>query len=83
MYTIKLSDNNNFTGMYLGIPFVNGASKTDNDFIADKARMKGFEVTEEQQEKLFICSVCGKEYKAQEGLDKHIAEKHPGGEGNE
>ena len=32
---------------------------------------------EKEQDELFACPVCGKEYKTQEGLDKHIAEKHP------
>lgn len=27
----------------------------------------------------FICPHCGKEYKTEEGLNKHIAEKHPDG----
>lgn len=25
----------------------------------------------------FVCSVCGKSYKTQAGLDKHMSEKHP------
>ena len=25
----------------------------------------------------YTCLVCGKEYKTEEGLRKHIAEKHP------
>lgn len=25
----------------------------------------------------FVCPQCGKEYKSQEALDKHIADKHP------
>lgn len=25
---------------------------------------------------VYICSTCGKEYKTQEGLDKHMADKH-------
>lgn len=26
---------------------------------------------------MFVCPSCNKEYKTQEGLDKHIADKHP------
>lgn len=29
----------------------------------------------------YTCPICGKEYKTQENLDKHIAEKHPDGAG--
>lgn len=28
---------------------------------------------------VFVCPVCGKEYKTEDGLQKHIAEKHPDG----
>ena len=35
----------------------------------------------EPEEVLFTCPVCGKEYKTEEGLNKHIAEKHPDGAG--
>lgn len=27
----------------------------------------------------YTCPICGKEYKTQENLDKHIADKHPDG----
>ena len=30
-------------------------------------------------EEKFTCPICGKEYKTKDGLDKHIAEKHPAG----
>ena len=28
---------------------------------------------------VFPCPVCGKEYKTEDGLEKHIKEKHPDG----
>ena len=28
----------------------------------------------------YTCPVCGKEYKTEEGLEKHIKDKHPEGE---
>ena len=30
----------------------------------------------------FICPHCGKEYKTEDGLDRHIREKHPESEGD-
>lgn len=32
---------------------------------------------------VFVCPVCGKEYKTEDGLKKHIQEKHPGDEPTE
>ena len=79
-YTIKLSNNNNLTGIYLSIPFVNGIGETDNDFIADKAKLKGFEVESvfdiNSEDKKIQCTYCKNQYKTQEGLERHIAEKH-------
>ena len=36
-------------------------------------------ITYEPKEKqiAFKCPICSKEYKTQDGLDKHIIEKHP------
>lgn len=31
----------------------------------------------------FVCPVCGKEYKSEEALNKHIADKHPAGQNPE
>lgn len=31
-------------------------------------------------EEKFVCPVCGKEYKSQEALEKHIKDKHPSGD---
>lgn len=35
-----------------------------------------FKSTVPDDEAKFICPHCGKEYKTEEGLNKHIAEKH-------
>lgn len=32
--------------------------------------------SEEPAAEKFVCQHCGKEYKTQEGLDKHIKDKH-------
>ena len=34
---------------------------------------------QEKQDEVFVCPHCGKEYKTQKGLDKHL-EKHEDGE---
>ena len=36
--------------------------------------------SEEPAAEKVVCPHCGKEYKTQEGLDKHIKDKHPEGE---
>ena len=35
-----------------------------------------FDVPESAPE-VYTCPICGKEYKTEEGLDKHIQDKHP------
>lgn len=30
--------------------------------------------------KMFVCPVCGKEYKTEDGLNKHIEKEHPQGD---
>ena len=79
-YKITLPNDNNLTGIYLSIPFVNGVGETNNDFIADKAKIKGLEVEavldmDNEGEKI-QCPYCQKSYKTQESLEKHIAQKH-------
>ena len=34
----------------------------------------------EEVEELYICPICGKEYKTKRGLGKHLETKHKGGE---
>lgn len=34
-------------------------------------------VKETASEEKYTCPICGKEYKTEEGLQKHIADKHP------
>lgn len=34
----------------------------------------------EEVEELYICPICGKEYKTKKGLTKHLETKHKGGE---
>lgn len=31
----------------------------------------------------FVCPVCGKEYKTEDSLNKHIAKEHPGSQNPE
>ncbi len=31
----------------------------------------------------FVCPVCGKEYKTEDGLNKHIEKEHPQGQGGD
>lgn len=33
--------------------------------------------------KVFVCPVCGKEYKTEDGLNKHIEKEHSQGEDND
>lgn len=73
----------------------------DNEVAAAKLKEKGFVViSQDASGELpspppnaqegggnppFQCPYCTKEYKTQEGLDKHVAEKHPnaGGDSND
>lgn len=73
----------------------------DNEVAAAKLKEKGFELVSHDAPAVapsslpndsdgggnppFQCPYCTKEYKTQEGLDKHMAEKHPsaGGDGND
>lgn len=32
---------------------------------------------------VFTCPICGKEYKTEEGLKKHIEKEHPQGQGQD
>lgn len=41
--------------------------------LADPAAVE----TASDEEGDFVCPVCGKSYKTQAGLDKHMSEKHP------
>lgn len=34
-------------------------------------------VKETASEEKYTCPICGKEYKTEDGLQKHIADKHP------
>ena len=36
-----------------------------------------FNTTEDNHNEEYICPHCGKKYKSQENLDKHIKDKHP------
>lgn len=53
---------------------------------ADKLVCAGFEVIEQDKDTQseYVCPVCQKTYKTQEGLDKHMTDKHPkkGGDSN-
>lgn len=40
----------------------------------------GVAPSEEPAAEKFVCPHCGKEYKTEDGLEKHIKDKHPEGE---
>lgn len=44
-YTVNLT-NKEFTGNYLSVNFANGIGETDNEYLADRFRRKGNDVTE-------------------------------------
>ncbi|MBQ3045138.1 MAG: C2H2-type zinc finger protein [Clostridia bacterium] len=76
----KIKAPTNFTGEGWGLNFVKGEAKTDNATLAKKLQSKGYkvEVAEESDDSLkFICPVCGREYKSEAALNKHIAKEHP------
>ena len=41
-----------------------------------RARKMREQKQKEQEQELFVCPHCDKEYKTQKGLDKHIETKH-------
>lgn len=46
--------------------------------------MRAIEETQQKKsEEVYICKVCGKEYKTEKGLLKHIETKHKDGEQHE
>lgn len=42
--------------------------------------MEEVRTKEEKQSGVYICTICGKEYKTEKGLLKHIEAKHKDGE---
>lgn len=85
-YKITLPEGNSLTGLYLSLRFVNGVAETDSDFVADKARNKGFTVeskkpkantsTEGETPVGFKCPHCTVTCKTEENLQKHIEKVH-------
>lgn len=76
----KIKAPTNFTGEGWGLNFVKGEAETDNAMLAKKLQSKGYkvEVVEEPDDSSkFLCPVCGKAYKSESALDKHIAKEHP------
>lgn len=86
MFEVK--SNLAINGLHWGLKFTAGVAHTESAALADKLRLKGYVVTDEtlpaeetpeesNEEETFVCSMCGKEYKSKQGLDKHMAGKHP------
>ena len=58
------------------------AIKAENEALkAENAALKEQLAALQTNETMYTCPICGKEYKTEEGLTKHIAEKHPDGAG--
>lgn len=73
------AQNKAYTGVSASVPFVNGVGETDDPHLLDWFRDHGYEV---EDGSAFVCPYCGKEYKTEDGLTKHMAKEHPSGEEN-
>lgn len=65
------------TGKGWGLSFVEGKAETDNVALAKKLVSKGYTVEEDTNTAAFVCPVCGKEYKTENGLKDHMKKEHP------
>lgn len=74
----KIKAPTNYTGNGWGLNFIEGEAETDNAVLAKKLESKGYEV-ERIEDSKFICLVCGKEYRSEAALNKHMAKEHPEG----
>lgn len=72
----KIKAPTKYTGKGWGLNFVEGEAETDNAALAKKLESKGYKV-EKIEEPKFICPVCGREYKSESALEKHIEKEHP------
>ena len=43
----------------------------------DEYKQQGYEVVEPDNSSEFICPVCGKKYKSESALNKHLEKEHP------
>ncbi len=71
----KIKAPTNYTGKGWGLNFVEGEAETDNAVLAKKLESKGYKVVKIEEPK-FLCPVCGREYKSESALEKHIAKEH-------
>lgn len=82
------------TGKAWGLMFIAGVAQTDDKRLAKKLAKKGYAVeevkevatkdgSEGEKPSSFVCAECGKEYKTEDGLNKHIAKAHGGVKGED
>ncbi len=72
--------NKEYTGISAGVPFVNGVGETEKPHLVEWFKVHGYEV---EDDSVFRCPHCGKEYKTEKGLADHIAKEHQTGGENQ